>query len=245
MTFALLAALALLAACAPRFVPSRFKTSETLFAASLAEFQKSRWDNAGKGFERLTLDLPSRDPLLPMAYWYLAQTYDRREEHLIAAQNFQRLAEAFPDDSLADDALLAAGFQYARLWRTPELDPQYALLAQSTWRGLLSVYPETSLRDSITRTMNWLDDKLAAKDYQTGVHYLRRNAYDSAIIYFKDVMKTYPATGHARLAGVKLLQAYRAIRYEDEARELCESLRKSYPQDPDVRQSCALPPPRR
>ena len=239
----MLAPIVLLAACAPRFVPARFKTSETLFAASLAEFKKSHWDNAGKGFERLTLDLPSRDPLLPLAYWYLAQTYDRRDEHLIAAQNFQRLAESFPDDSLADDALLAAGYQYANLWRTPQLDPQYALLAQSTWRGLLSTYPETSLRDSITRTLSWLDDKLAAKDYETGSHYLRRNAYDSAIIYFKDVMKTYPATGHARLAGLKLLQAFRAIRYADEARELCDALRKSYPQDPEVRQACALPPP--
>ncbi|MBI2795107.1 MAG: outer membrane protein assembly factor BamD [Gemmatimonadetes bacterium] len=241
---ALVAALALLAACNRGFQTAKFHTSEALFAASLEEFGKRHWENAGKGFERLTLDLPSRDPLLPLAYWYLAQTYDRREEHLIAAQNFQRLAEVFPEDSLADDALFAAGWQYSKMWTTPEVDPQYALLAQSTWRGLLSTYPETALRDTLGKTMLALDDRLARKDYQTGLHYLRRNAYDSAIIYFKDVMKTYPATGHARLSGIRLLESYRAIRYQDEARELCESLRKSYPRDPEVATACALPPPR-
>lgn len=241
---ALLAIEALVSACNRGFQTAAYKTSESLFAAALAEFHRSHWDNAGKGFERLTLDLPARDPLLPLAYWYLAQSYDRRSEHLIAAQNFQRLAEIFPEDSLADDALFAAGWQYSKLWSTPELDPQYALLAQSTWRGLLSTYPETGLRDTLARSMLGLDDRLAKKDYETGAHYMRRDAYDSAIIYFKDVMKTYPATGHARLAGLRLLQAYRAIRYQDEAKELCESLRKSYPLDPEVARACALPPPR-
>ena len=235
-----------LGGCFKGFEPRGFRTSESLFAASFDQLKRGKFENAAKGFEKLTLDLPARDPLLPVAYWYLAVTYDRREEHLFAAQNYQRLAETFPDDSLADDALLAAGNAYAAMWRTPELDPQYALLAQGTWRGLLTNYPETALREQVTKAIGQLEDKLATKDYETGQHYLRRKAYDSAIIYFKDVMKTFPATPHARLAGMQLLLAYRAIKYGEEARELCESMGKSYPQDAEVRTTCAPPaaPPR-
>ena len=228
-----------LGACAGGFQTNKFKTSESLFAASMEQYRKGKHENAAKGFERLTLDLPARDPLLPVAFWFLAQTYEQREEHLFAAQNFQRLAETFPDDSLADDALYQAGQAYARMWRTPQLDPQYALLAQGTWRGLLTNYPETALRDSVTRSLAAVEDKLATKDYDTGDHYLRRNAFDSAIIYFKDVLKVYPSTAHARLAGLKLLVAYRAIRYGEEAKELCDTMAKSYPQDAEEKSACA------
>ncbi len=228
-----------LTACLKGFDPKGFKTSESLFSASLDLLKRGKLDNAAKGFEKLTLDLPARDPLLPISYWYLAVTYDRREDFLFAAQNYQRLAETFPDDSLADDALFAAGKAYAAMWKTPEVDPQYALLAQGTWRGLLTNYPETTLRPSIMTSMAQLEDKLASKDYATGEHYLRRKAYDSAIIYFKDVMKTYPSTPHARLAGLQLLTAYRAIKYGEEAKELCESLNKTYPKDAELKTACA------
>ena len=228
-----------LVGCAAGFQPAKFRTSELLFSASLEQYKKGKFENAAKGFERLTLDLPARDPLLPVAFWYLAFTYEKREEHLFAAQNFQRLAETFPDDSLADDALFEAGKSYAGMWQTTELDPQYALLAQGTWRGLLTNYPETQLRDPVVKAIAGLDDRLATKDYETGQHYLRRRAFDSAIIYFKDVMKTYPATAHSRLAGLQLLSAYRAIKYGEEAQELCDTLAKAYPQDAEVRTACA------
>ena len=228
-----------LAGCFKGFDPKVFKTSESLFTVSVDNLKKGKYENAAKGFEKLTLDLPARDPLLPISYWYLALTYDKREDHLFAAQNYQRLAETFPDDSLADDALFAAGKAYAAMWRTPELDPQYALLAQGTWRGLLTNYPETALRDSVNKAIGRLDDLLATKDYLTGEHYLRRKAYDSAIIYFKDVMKTYPGTPHARLAGLQLLGAYHAIKYGEEAKELCESMGKTYPKDAELKTACA------
>ena len=236
-----------LAACWWRggFEPKNFKSSEELFAASLHEYQAGHVGNASQGFERLTLDLPSRDPLLPRSFWYLAESYDRRGDHLIAAQNFQRIAESFPDDSLADDALLAAGKAYAKMWTKPELDPQYGLLAQGTLRGILSSYPETVLRGQVVKELDRIDEMLATKDYDTALHYMRRKGYDSAIIYFKDVMKSYAATGHARLAGLRLLESYHAIKYAEESHELCASLTKAYPQDPEVRQACALPPPRR
>ncbi len=235
---ALAASVLMLGAC-KTFDPKVYKTSESLFAVSLDLLKKGNLENAAKGFEKLTLDLPARDPLLPVAYWYLAMTYEQRQEHLFAAQNFQRLAETFPDDSLADDALFAAGKSYAAMWRTPELDPQYALLAQGTWRGLLINYPETALRETVTKAIADMEDKIASKDYETGQHYLRRKAYDSAIIYFKDVMKTYPSTPHARLAGLRLLGAYQAIKYGEEAKELCESLTKAHPKDAEIKTACA------
>ncbi|MFI5246354.1 MAG: tol-pal system YbgF family protein, partial [Gemmatimonadales bacterium] len=113
----LVAVLAGAAACRPAFQPRAVPSTGALFNASLAEYRKKSYDNAVTGFERLTLDLSARDTLLPLAHWYLAHAHELKQEHLLAASSYARLAESFPDDSLAPLALLLAGHSYAALWR--------------------------------------------------------------------------------------------------------------------------------
>ena len=60
------------------------------------------------------LDLPAHDTLLSRAHWYLGQAHEHRRENLLAAQSYSRLAESFPDDSLADRSLYAAGRSYQK-----------------------------------------------------------------------------------------------------------------------------------
>ncbi|MEO7041119.1 MAG: tetratricopeptide repeat protein, partial [Gemmatimonadaceae bacterium] len=63
-------------------------------------------------------------------------------------------------------------------------------------------------------------------------------AYDSAIIYLKDVIRLHPQATATKTAYVKLLEAYRAIKYTDDARDLCTQAVKAYPNDKEVRQQC-------
>jgi len=57
-----------LAACRPEFELKKFTNNESLYSASLREYQRHHWDNAISGFEKLTTDLPARDSLLPRSY---------------------------------------------------------------------------------------------------------------------------------------------------------------------------------
>ena len=231
----------LLVACTPGFQTKNFHTNSDLFAASKTEYDRTRWDNAITGFERLTLDLSARDTLLPRAYWFLALSHEKKGEHLLAATSFLRLAETFPDDSLADDALLAAGDSYASLWRDPGLDPQYGTLAQMQYRLLSSIYPDSPLRERAQRAALSIDDKMAAKDYETAMHYVRRRAWDSALIYFKDVVKNYPNSQRARESLLRMVEVYLnpVMNYREEAKETCATLRTAYPGDTEVAKSCA------
>ena len=83
-----------------------------------------------------------------------------------------------------------------------------------------------------------LQEWFAEKDYINGLHYLRRKAYDSSIIYFKDVVKNYPNVPATRLAYLRLLEAYQKIRYKDDAADVCNTLRVTYPDDAIVRLRC-------
>ena len=235
----LLGGLLSVSACGKPFVERiRPLPNEELYRVALNEFQRENWDNAIQAFERLTLNLPARDSLLPRSYWYLGLVHERKGEHLLAAQTFTRLTESFPTDTLADDALLRAGRAYASLWRKPELDAGYAQTALSTLQTLQAVYPDSDLRDDAEREIQRLLEWLAQKDYQTGLFYLRRKAYDPAIIYFRDVIERYPTTPTVRDAYLRLVEAYRAINYQEEANETCAAVGQAYPRDQAVRELC-------
>ncbi len=232
------------AACRPAFQPRSYASSTLLYNASLAEYNKKKYDNAVTGFERLTLDLSARDTLLPLAHWWLAHSHEMKLEHLLAAASYARLAESFPDDSLAPMALLLAGQSYAALWRRPDLDATYGDLAQIQFRQLAAIYPDLPIRKQADSASLSIDERKAAKDYGTGMQYTRRGAYESSLIYFKDVVKNYPNTKVARDALMEMVIVYRRpqLKYIPEAAETCVTLRAAYAGDPAVAALCPTGP---
>jgi outer membrane protein assembly factor BamD len=239
----LFVALVTSSACFRNFNVRNFPSSAALYRAGLEQYEKGKYGNAIEAFERLTFDLPTRDTLLPRAHWWLGQARRKNDERLLAAQSFSRVAEQFPNDSLADDAMYMAGISYRELWRRPTLDPQYGILAQSQFRLVQGVYADSPFADSAQRQLAELDEWFATKDFETGLHYVRRRAYDSALIYFRDVVTEYPNTDVARKAMLEMVRVFRlpAMNYQQDAAEICEALRGGFPTDPDVLAACRLP----
>jgi outer membrane protein assembly factor BamD len=219
-----------------------YPSSPVLYQAALTEYQRGHWANAIAAFDKLTTDLGARDTLLPRSYWYLGHAHQKESENLLAAQSYTRLYESFPDDSLADDAMLAAGLAYQKLWRKPALDATYGETALSTLTSMLELYPTSEHLDEARRAIAKLEDWFAIKNYETGMFYFRQKAWDSAIIYFKYVMDRWPNAPHARDALLRLAQSYRAIHYREDFAESCARLRQAYPSDREVRETCAGAP---
>lgn len=239
------AAVALLAlpACGAKTLrPEKFVgRPDDLYAAGLVELRAKRWDNAVAAFEKLTTDLAQRDTLLPRAHYLLGEARTGRQEFLLAAQSYARVAEGWPEDTLAPESLFRAARSYQRLWKSPEHDPGYGSTAQATYRTLLAVYPDSRQVKEAQAQLAVLDQWFASKEYMTGFYYLRRKAYDPAIIYFKSVITNHPETPRVRDAYLRLVESYRAIRYAEEASEACAALRAKYGQDAEVRRTCPAP----
>jgi outer membrane assembly lipoprotein YfiO len=230
--------LAAAAACHPAFQPLKFPTNDALFDASVRQLQEHNWSNAVAGFERLTTSLPARDPLMPIALYDLGKAYAGQGDDLLAAQSYSRVPESFPTDTLADDAMLAAGRSYSRMWREPELDASYGETALSTFQTFLALFPTSPLRDAAQKEIDHLNEWFALKDYKTALLYYKRRAYDSAIIYLQDVLQGHPQTDAAHDAMVLLAKTYQKINYKQELSETCDTLRQRYPRDGDVRDVC-------
>lgn len=229
-------------ACKTPFNAGAFGSTEALYAAAMKEYNAKRWDNATRAFERLTTELSPRDPRIALAYYYLAKSQEKKGDNLLAAKSYSRVYELLPQDSLADDALLASGVAYQHMWRKPVLDAEYGQDAITQFQTLQSLYPESPLLPRADQQLKKLDEWFAIKDYETGYHYLKRKAYDSAIIYFKDVIRLHPNAHKTRDAYLRLHDAYKAINYKEDMRDLCDAMRKAYPNDREVRDVCGPAP---
>lgn len=237
-TYVAIAAAAALTACRTGFRVARFTTNEALYAAGMREFGRQNWGNAIAAFEKLTTDLSPRDTLLPRSFWYLALAHDHQREHLLAAQAFTRLLESFPEDTLSDDAALLAGRQYKRLWRKPSLDATYGETALAAYNTVIGLYPDSEHAETARREIAELEQWFATKDYENGMYYYRRKAWDSALIYFRSVITRWPHVPRARDALLRMAEANQRIRYREDYVEACTKLRQSYPGDAEVARVC-------
>jgi len=235
-----LAALVVLASCrGGGFRVDRFAgDAVALYKAGVRELGLKHWGNAIIAFEKLSTDLPARDTLLPSTQFLLGQARSGNVEHLLAAQAYNKVAETFPEDTLADDAMFESAREYQKLWRSPELDSQYGTTAQATFRTMLAVYPDSPRRKDAERELIALDEMFATKEYLAGYYYFRRKAYDPAILYFKTVVNTFPESAKSRDAYLRMIESYRAIRYKEEAAEACVAVRKRFANDLVVRSLC-------
>ena len=211
--------------------------------ASLRQFDRGKWADAVAGFEKLTLELAPRDTLAPKSFWYLGRARQHQHDYQLAAQAFNRIFESFPDDTLAEHALFEEGRSYQSLWTRPDRDASFGDAALATYSSLSTYYPNSKLRDQAAKEVATLQAMFAEKNYGTGMYYFRDKAYDQGIIYFKDVLANWPDAPKAKDAGLRLVDAYRAIKYMEEVGETCAALRAKYPTDPEVSKSCPAPQP--
>ncbi len=225
-----------------RWNVASFPTPEALYSASLRAYRHGLYDNALEGFQKLGYDLPPGDSLRSRVKYWSAQCKMGTGDYVTAAREFRNIADDDPDDPMAADALLRAADAHREMWRRPQLDPSEGQTALSTYAELESRYPDSPAAHIAVARVRELNDWFATKDYETGDFYLRRGAYDSAILYFRSVIATYPTASVVPDAFVKLVRAYKALGYKEEMDETCQTVRQYYGARRDVRELCGNRP---
>jgi outer membrane protein assembly factor BamD len=214
----------------------------TELAQARAQFRHGDFSHALVTFRRLSYELAPTRPEFAEIHYDMAECGFQTGDLVQAAHDFRRVSDQYPASEYAPLALLRAGDANVRLWRMPELDPSYGETALAIYQELAGRYPGTEAATRAQAHVLQLKDWFSEKDYKNGMFYFRRKAYDSAIIYFKDVIANYPGTPHVPLALLRLVDSYRAIGYGEERKEACSTLRQYYPQTAGLARACPADP---
>ena len=229
--------LPLLAACHHgRVAPVPDPVAE--LAKARAEFRNGDYEGALTTFRRLTYELGPTEAGMADVRFHLAECYFQTGDRVEAAHEFRQVADQYPTSDFAPLALLRAGDANVRLWKDPELDPSYGETALATYQELVGRYPGTSAAARAQLHAQQLKEWFSQKTYKNGMFYFKRRAFDSGIIYFKDVIANYPGTERVPDALMRLVESYHIIGYTDELKETCAHLRRFFPQTPGLDKSC-------
>jgi outer membrane protein assembly factor BamD len=227
--------------------PKQAKTApvvqpEAELARGMQLFRRGQFRKAQVVFQRLTFEFSVTQEELAQARYYVAECSFQLGDYVQAASDFRKVADEFSTTAYAPTALLRAGDSNLKLWHRPELDPSYGETALAIYQELAGRYPDSDAAGRARLHVRRLETQFAEKAYKTGIFYMRRKAFDSAIIYFKDVIATYPNAARAPDALLRLVDSYRAIGYTQEVQETCEHLRRFYPNASRLEASCPAPP---
>jgi outer membrane protein assembly factor BamD len=211
---------------------------DSLFRLAESRVRHGKWGDAIKHLERVLLEFSPGDARIPRARYFLGEAKLAIGTHLEAAREFRRVSDETPNERLAPEALLRVGDVYADLWRRPELDPSYGQTALATYQELLNRYANTPAAARAQERIDDLQERFAYKEYRAGLFYFKLKAYDSAILYLKSVVATYPRASIAPDALLKLVEAYRRLGYQEDVKETCDYLRRFHPNAVRGRSPC-------
>jgi len=214
---------------------------EAAFQTGKELYDRGKYDRAIEYF-RLVFDFGRTNPAAADAQYYLAQSYFKTKQYLLAANEFTRFVELYRTDARVEEGEYLRAESYYRLSPPYELDQTDTNTALSYMRLYLSKYPEGEYVAEMGAKIDELRSKLARKQYETGRLYERRELHEAAGISYMGVLEKYPDSGYvddALVGAVRSFKAYaeasvpvrRQERYQ-QAAEAYQQLVQLFPNSP-------------
>jgi len=216
----------LLSACGGQ-IPYEGVPPDEIFNIGLQHYEQENWEEGIAAFERVLI-APGFSRA-PEARIYIARSYFNAEQYILARSEFQRILDRYPADTIAPHASLGVCRSYARASPIVQRDQTPTRNAWQQCGNVARDYAGTRVGVEAARVQLQMYEKLAEADYKRGQHYMRRGLYDSAIIYYEDVLAKYPDSDWAPWAIYRIIEAFEEIGYVVDAEQYRERLLEEFP----------------
>jgi len=135
----------------------------------------------------------------------LGECYFNTKDYATAVDEYQHLTSDYPSSPMAEKGLYRMAYAYYKMSPNYALDQsETAEKAKSTLQLYFERYPEG--QEDARKLLLQVNEKLARKDYESGLIYFKMKQYSPAQIYFQGVIKDYPGTPWAEKSGQMLAQ---------------------------------------
>lgn len=209
--------------------------ADALLVRGLERLEAENWDQAIRALEQFIFQYPTH-ARYQEARFRLGDAYAGKNDRLIAASEYGRLADDFPNGPYADDARFRVCEMYQELSPIPARDQEYTVTAIDHCRSLRAFYPDSEFAPAAAEIITELENKLAQKELETGNFYFDAEAFDPAIIVYQHLLEKYPTSRAAPVALLRMYEAYTEIGYAEEAQEAKDRLLQQFPDSEAARQ---------
>lgn len=196
------------------------------------KYEKADYLAAVDGFDYYTLNY-SGSSLVDSAQFLLAMSHYNLKEYLLAADAFNELVRRFPRSPLVAEAMFQTGVSYWKLSPKYALDQEYTVKAVDALQAFIDYFPERSsrVRDA-QELIGQCRAKLAQKDFESGIIYIKTKDFRSAEIYLKGVTELYYDTPWATDAAYWIAVAQAGDERTAEAMQSYRDFIMKYPEHP-------------
>lgn len=203
-------------------------TAEERFEAGKQKFDDEDYLEAIQDFQAVTTQYPG-SAVADDAQYYLGEARFLRGEYLLAAHEYELLKKSMPASPFLAVSSYKIGLCYYNLSPKSPLDQEYTKKAIEEFQSFIEYFPTHELVPDAEAKIQELNNKLARKDYDTAILYMKMENYKSATLYFDSVLEKFHDSEYAEAAHVGKIQALVARKRFDEAKVEVEKFISQYP----------------
>jgi len=217
----------LLTGCGSRGLPFPGLTADEIYALGLQAMDQEEWNGAIEAFESVLFS-PGFNRA-GEARLLLADSHYESNRYIESRSEYQRVIDRFPADTVAIQAALGVCRSLVGLSPITDRDQTFTKQARLQCRQVAGDFAGMLIGLEAQRLSNEMTVKIAEQDYETGLHYMKRNLFDSALLYFETVATEFPETEWAPWALYQMIDAFGRIGYLRDVEATRDLLREAYP----------------
>ena len=153
------------------------------------------------------------------AQFYLAESYYLNKEYLLAIAEYDRLIRRMGFSPYVEKARWRVCQSYVKESPKYYKDQTHTEKALNKLQELLDDYSNSEYREEAKGLIDELRNKLAMKEYATGVLYIKMEEYQSAIMTFEGLIDNYYDTDILEKGHVGIIRCYSRMKKKEEAEQ--------------------------
>jgi len=143
-------------------------------------------------------------PLAPKAQYKLGLVLKSLERYYEAEDAFNRVVTSYPESEWAEPAKFQLAVTRASVSKSPAYDQGATREAKKKFEEFVIEHPDAILTPEAEKHIEVLNTKEAESSYSAGLFYEKQKAWESARIYYSDVINNYPDSDWAYKAAKRL-----------------------------------------
>jgi len=140
------------------------------------------------------------------AVYLMADNYRRMRKYKESVDAYEKLITDYPKSDLVEKAKYELADTMYEASLNPDYDQETTDEALVKFEKIMKTTPVPEIVQEADRVIAVLKNKKAASILKVAAFYEKQKKYDSAKVYYKDVMNNYPGTLSAQTAELKLIE---------------------------------------